>query len=70
MEGVGAVGLPVPPVGTVYHNKLDPLAVSGEAVAFLQYVTGETTVGGGVVAVTITLKDALGLSQPLTVWLT
>ena len=32
VEGVGAVALPVPPVATVYHNKLLPVAVSATAV--------------------------------------
>ena len=36
VDGVGAVGLPVPPVGTVYHNRLVPFAVSGTATAFRQ----------------------------------
>jgi len=36
VDGVGAVALPVPPVGTVYHNKPVPVAVSGTAVAFWQ----------------------------------
>ena len=35
---MGAVVLPVPPVATVYHNKLEPVAVSAVAVAFWQYV--------------------------------
>ena len=36
VDGVGAVADPVPPVGTVYHNKFEPVAVSGTAVAFWQ----------------------------------
>ena len=36
VDGVGAVAEPVPPVGTVYHNKPVPVAVSGTAVAFWQ----------------------------------
>ena len=36
VDGVGAVELPVPPVGFVYHNKFVPVAVSGVAVAFWQ----------------------------------
>ena len=46
VEGVGATEEPVPPVGTVYHNKLLPVAVNGEATAPTQYTTGVTTVGG------------------------
>ena len=34
--GVGAVELPVPPVATVYHNKLVPVAVNALAVDPLQ----------------------------------
>ena len=34
VDGVGAVALPVPPVGTVYHKRLEPVAVNGTAVAF------------------------------------
>ena len=29
VEGVGAVELPVPPVGTVYQTRLVPVAVNG-----------------------------------------
>ena len=32
--GVGAVAEPTPPVAAVYHNKLDPVAVKADAVAF------------------------------------
>ena len=32
--GVGAVVLPVPPVAVRYHNKFEPVAVNGAAVAF------------------------------------
>ena len=31
VKGVGAVALPVPPVATVYHNKLLPVAVNALA---------------------------------------
>ena len=34
VEGVGAVPVPVPPVGVVYHNRLVPVAFSAVAVAF------------------------------------
>ena len=36
VEGVGAVGLPVPPVGAVYQRRFVPVAVSGDAVSPLQ----------------------------------
>ena len=36
VDGVGAVAIPVPPIATVYHNKLEPVAVSGVAIAFWQ----------------------------------
>jgi hypothetical protein len=48
VDGVGAVVDPTPPVADVYHNKLLPVAVRGEAAAPTQYVTGVITVGGGV----------------------
>jgi hypothetical protein len=34
VDGIGAVDDPVPPTGTVYHNKLVPGAVSIGAIAF------------------------------------
>ena len=34
VEGVGAVAVPVPPVGVVYQSRLVPVAVSAVAVAF------------------------------------
>ena len=55
VEGVGAVALPVPPVAVVYHNRFVPVAVSGTAVAFWQYVTGVVTVGARGAAVTVTV---------------
>ena len=36
VEGVGAVALPTPPVATVYHNRLLPVAVKAMAVEFWQ----------------------------------
>ena len=65
--GVGAVALPVPPLGTVYHFNEDPVAVRAVAVAFWQYTTGLVTVGAAGVGVTFTAMVARGLSQPLTV---
>ena len=46
--GVGALGLPVPPVGVVYQRRLVPMAVRGKAGVFLQSVRFWTT-GTGVV---------------------
>ena len=69
VDGVGAVALPVPPVAVVYHNNPVPVAVSGTAVAFWQYVTGVVTPGASGKAFTVTVISALGLSQPI-VWLT
>jgi hypothetical protein len=68
--GVGAIEVPVPPVLVKYHNKFVPVAVKATAVAPWQYVTGEVTVGAAVVAVTVTVIAALGLSQLLADWLT
>ena len=68
--GVGAVALPTPPVATVYHNRLVPVAVKAVAVAFWQYAIGVVTVGAPGVAVTFTAMLALGPSHPDTVWLT
>ena len=36
VDGVGAVDEPAPPVGTVYHNKFDPVAVNWLAAIFWQ----------------------------------
>ena len=55
VAGVGAVALPVPPVAVVYHNRFVPVAVSGTAVAFWQYVTGVVTVGARGAAFTVTV---------------
>ena len=67
VDGVGAVVLPVPPVATVYHKRLVPVAVSAVAVAFWQYVTGLAAVGAAGIAFTFTVIAALGLSQLLLV---
>jgi hypothetical protein len=34
VNGVGAVVLPVPPVGVEYHKRFEPVAVSADAVEF------------------------------------
>ena len=74
VDGVGAVELPVPPVEAVYHNKLVPVAVNADAVAFRQYTTGVITPGADGVAFTVTTISARGLSQAtpfvVIVWLT
>jgi hypothetical protein len=69
VEGVGAVALPVPPVAVVYHNSPVPVAVSGTAVSFWQYVTGVVIAGTSGNEFTVTTISALRLSQPI-VWLT
>ena len=71
VEGIGAVALPVPPVATVYHRRLVPVAVSAVAVSLRQYVTGVVTVGAAGNGLTVTTITALGLWQPFAfVWLT
>ena len=69
VTGVGAVDVPTPPVATVYHNKLVPVALKGTAVAFWQYTTGDVVGAGGVVC-TATTSGALGPSQVPIVELT
>ena len=63
VDGIGAVAEPVPPVGVVYHSNPVPVAISAVAVAPWQYVTGDVTVGAGVIAIMVTVMAALGLSQ-------
>lgn len=63
--GIGAVALPVPPDGKAYHNNEVPVAVRAVAVVFWQKLTGVVTVGATGVALTITARAALGLSQPV-----
>ena len=53
MEGVGAVAEPVPPVDTVYHKRLVPVAVNAEAVEPKHKVTGELTVGAEGIGLTV-----------------
>jgi hypothetical protein len=65
VEGVGAVPLPVPPVAAVYHSRLVPVAVSGTAVAFWQYVTGLVTVGAGGVGFTVMVLVAVPVPHAL-----
>ena len=63
VEGVGAVAEPVPPVAVVYHKRLAPVAISGDAGTPLQSATGVMTTGGLGLAFTITVMDTLGLSH-------
>ena len=65
--GVGAAASAVPPVATLYHFKAVPAAVKAVAVAFWQYVTGVVTVGATGMALTVTARVALGLSQPVVI---
>jgi hypothetical protein len=67
VDGVGATGSPVPPVGDVYHKRFEPVAVSGEAVAPWQYVTGVITVGAdGELTVTVVAVPTVPLLlQPM-----
>ncbi len=70
VDGVGAVALDVPAVGTVYQfNVPVPVAVNAVAVAFRQYTTGVVTPGAGAAGFTVTSICALGLSHatPLVV---
>ena len=56
VTGVGARALPVPPI-VVYQSSFVPVAVSGKATAFWQYVTLGAAVGavapGFIVTVTV-----------------
>ena len=55
VDGVGAVDEPVPPLTTVYHNRLLPVAVNAVAVAFKQYTTGVVTPGAVGKSLTVTV---------------
>ena len=71
VDGIGAVVDEVPPVATVYHLRLTPVAE--RAVAFAapwQYVTVEVTAGAEGAEFTVTVIEALFPSHPFTVWLT
>jgi hypothetical protein len=65
VEGVGAVLLPVPPVATVYHKRLVPVAVNAVAVAFKQYVTGLVTVGAAGAGFTVIVFVTVAVLQLL-----
>src|SRR6478672_2509317 len=61
VEGVGAKGLPTPPVGTLYQSRLLPVAVSCAAGSFWQYTIEPITPGvpGDWLAVTANVCAAL-----------
>ena len=63
VTGVNAVEEAVPPVETVYHFRLEPVAVSAVAVPYWQYVTGVVTTGAAGIAFTTTLIAVRSLSQ-------
>jgi len=65
--GIGAIVLPVPPVGKAYHNKEVPVAVKAPAVVFSQKLTGVVTVGADGIVFTVTAILVRGPSQPAMV---
>ena len=67
VKGVGAALLPMPPTGTVYHNKLDPVAVNALATAPWQKLIGVDTRGALGALLIITSICILALSQPFIV---
>ncbi len=69
-EGVGAVGLPTPPVAVGYQSSEVPVAVSGDVGAPRQMISGELTVGAGGAAVMVTGTGVRGLSPQPPVWVT
>ena len=74
VSGVGAVEFPVPPVATVYHNKLfdtSGVAINATAVSFKQYSTRLDTPGEVGNGPTITVATLLFVGgQPNLVTLT
>ena len=46
--GFGAIADPTPPVPTVYHIKLSPIAVNGTLGSFKQYFLSATIGGAGI----------------------
>jgi hypothetical protein len=71
VAGVGAVLVPVPPLAEVYHSKVVPVAVRGDAAAPIQYTIGVVTIGAEGVGFMVTIIESRLLSQPkLFVWLT
>ena len=68
VDGVGAVGEPVPAVAVLYQSKLVPVAESCTEEKPWQNTTGLVTPGAAGTAVTFTVITALvGLSQPAIV---
>ena len=70
---MGAVALPVPPVGMVYHVSGLPgagVAVSAVAVVLMQYSTGVTTPGPAASSFTTTFTDDAAEVQLLMVTVT
>ena len=59
VEGVGATPLPLPPVASVYHLMLLPLATKAVALAVAQYTTGDAAVGLAGVGLTTKAKVAV-----------
>ena len=65
--GVGAVVLPVPPLGTVYQYSVllvAAVAVRAVAVAFWQKLTGEVATGAAGVGLTVAVTVVAGEVQP------
>jgi hypothetical protein len=69
VEGIKLL-TPLPPVGTVYQYKFEPVAVNGTAEELMQYDNGLPTVGAEGVGLTVTVIEDLGLSPQFVVWLT
>ena len=59
VEGVGATPLPLPPVASVYHLMLLPLATKAVALAVAQYTTGDAALGLAGVGLTTKAKVAV-----------
>ena len=55
----------MPPAATVYHRRLEPVAVSVTAVAFWQYVTGVVTVGAAGAGFIVRVLVAVAVPQEL-----
>ena len=70
VEGVGAVAVPVPPVGVLYHNRLVPVAVKAPEAAPWQYATGLVTAGAAGRATIFTITGTLTLSPHINVCVT
>lgn len=65
VEGVGAATEPVPPVACSYHNKLEPVALSGTAVSYWQYLMSVAFTAGDVdVCLTVMVFVITSLPHP------